>query len=104
MTKQTLSDLEALKAVLSEVPDHLALAEMLGFKGRNMLIAVPFCRLWIRIADQTTFGAAKSLLPFEANTVHHGYGRIFSHHETQQQRLKSAVKRHNPLSVPLGTL
>ncbi len=37
MTKQTLSDLEALKAVLSEVPDHLALAEMLGFVAEQLM-------------------------------------------------------------------
>ena len=37
MTKETLSDLEALQAVLSEVPDHLALAEMLGFVAERLM-------------------------------------------------------------------
>ena len=37
MAKQTRSDLEALKAVLSEVPDHLALAEMLGFVAEQLM-------------------------------------------------------------------
>ena len=37
MTKQTLSELEALQAVLSEVPDHLALAEMLGFVAERLM-------------------------------------------------------------------
>ena len=39
MTKESISDIEALKAVLSEGPDHLVLAEMLGFvAGRLMAL------------------------------------------------------------------
>lgn len=37
MTKAILSDLEELKAVLSDAPDHLALAEMLGFVAERLM-------------------------------------------------------------------
>ena len=37
MTKAIPSDLEALKAVLSDAPDHLALAEMLGFVAERLM-------------------------------------------------------------------
>lgn len=37
MTKETLSEIEALKALLSEGPDHLVLAEMLGFVADRLM-------------------------------------------------------------------
>ena len=37
MTKETISEIEALKALLSEGPDHLVLAEMLGFVADRLM-------------------------------------------------------------------
>ena len=37
MTKETISEIEALKARLSEGPDHLVLAEMLGFVADRLM-------------------------------------------------------------------
>ena len=37
MTKDTISEIEALKALLSEGPDHLVLAEMLGFVADRLM-------------------------------------------------------------------
>ena len=37
MTKETISEIEALKAVLSDAPDHLVLAEMLGFVADRLM-------------------------------------------------------------------
>ena len=37
MTKETISEIEALKALLSEGPDHLVLAEMLGFVAYRLM-------------------------------------------------------------------
>lgn len=37
MTKEILSEIESLKALLSEGPDHLVLAEMLGFVADRLM-------------------------------------------------------------------
>ena len=37
MTKETVAEIEALKALLSEGPDHLVLAEMLGFVADRLM-------------------------------------------------------------------
>ena len=39
MTKETISETAALKALLSETADHQILAEMLGFVGRQVFTA-----------------------------------------------------------------
>lgn len=37
MTKESITEIEALKALLSEGPDHLVLAEMLGFVADRLM-------------------------------------------------------------------
>lgn len=37
MTKESIAEIEALKALLSDGPDHLVLAEMLGFVADRLM-------------------------------------------------------------------